>query len=71
MHEWLRREHVRRWWDGRLHPDLPRRRLSRLRRAGNTASIRAFEKAGFRRTGEFVDPEDGQLHAVVQLDRDA
>jgi aminoglycoside 6'-N-acetyltransferase len=37
----------------------------------NTASIRAFEKAGFRRAGEFVDPEDGQLHAVVRLDREA
>lgn len=37
----------------------------------NTASLRAFEKAGFRRTGEFVDPEDGQLHAVVRLDREA
>jgi RimJ/RimL family protein N-acetyltransferase len=37
----------------------------------NTASIRAFEKAGFRRVGEFVDAEDGQLHAVVRLDREA
>ena len=37
----------------------------------NTASIRAFEKAGFRRAGEFVDPGDGQLHAVVRLDREA
>ena len=37
----------------------------------NTASIRAFEKAGFRRVGEFVDPEDGQLHALVRLDREA
>jgi RimJ/RimL family protein N-acetyltransferase len=37
----------------------------------NTASIRAFEKAGFRRVGEFLDPEDGQLHALVRLERDA
>ena len=37
----------------------------------NTASLRVFEKAGFRRVGEFVDPEDGQLHAVVRRDREA
>jgi aminoglycoside 6'-N-acetyltransferase len=37
----------------------------------NTASIRAFEKAGFRRVGEFHDPGDGQLHALVRLDREA
>jgi aminoglycoside 6'-N-acetyltransferase len=37
----------------------------------NTASIRAFEKAGFRRVGQFFDPNDGQLHALVRLDREA
>jgi aminoglycoside 6'-N-acetyltransferase len=37
----------------------------------NTASLRAFEKAGFRRVGEVVEPEDCQLHAVVRLDREA
>jgi aminoglycoside 6'-N-acetyltransferase len=37
----------------------------------NTASLRAFEKAGFRRVGEFLEPEDGQLHALVRLDREA
>jgi aminoglycoside 6'-N-acetyltransferase len=37
----------------------------------NTASIRAFEKAGFRRVGEFVEPTDGRTHAVVRLDREA
>jgi aminoglycoside 6'-N-acetyltransferase len=37
----------------------------------NTASIRAFEKAGFRRVGEFLEPEDGELHAIVRLDREA
>jgi RimJ/RimL family protein N-acetyltransferase len=37
----------------------------------NAASIRAFEKAGFRRVGEVLEPEDGQLHAVVRLDREA
>jgi len=37
----------------------------------NAASIRAFEKAGFRRAGEFFDPNDNQLHALVRLDREA
>jgi aminoglycoside 6'-N-acetyltransferase len=37
----------------------------------NTASLRAFEKAGFRRVGEFLDPEDGRLHAIVRRDRAA
>jgi len=35
----------------------------------NTASVRAFEKAGFRAVREFVDPEDGQLHALVRRER--
>lgn len=35
----------------------------------NAASIRAFEKAGFRVVGEFVDPADGKLHALVRRDR--
>ena len=34
----------------------------------NAASIRAFEKAGFRRVGEFLEHEDGQLHALVRID---
>jgi RimJ/RimL family protein N-acetyltransferase len=37
--------------------------------ARNAASIRAFEKAGFRRVGEFLEPEDGQMHALVRLER--
>ncbi len=37
--------------------------------ARNTASIRAFEKAGFRAVREFVDPADGQTHALVRRDR--
>jgi aminoglycoside 6'-N-acetyltransferase len=37
----------------------------------NAASLRAFEKAGFRRVGEFLDPKDGPRHAVVRLDREA
>jgi aminoglycoside 6'-N-acetyltransferase len=37
----------------------------------NTASLRAFEKAGFRRVGEFLEPADGELHALVRLDREA
>jgi RimJ/RimL family protein N-acetyltransferase len=35
----------------------------------NVASIRAFEKAGFAVAKEFVDPEDGELHALVRRDR--
>ena len=35
----------------------------------NVASIRAFEKAGFRVVKEFVDPEDGERHALVRRDR--
>jgi RimJ/RimL family protein N-acetyltransferase len=37
----------------------------------NAASLRAFEKSGFRRVGEFLDPQDGQLHAIVRIDREA
>jgi aminoglycoside 6'-N-acetyltransferase len=33
----------------------------------NTASVRAFEKAGFRVVREFL--EDGQLHALVRRER--
>jgi len=36
----------------------------------NTASLRAFEKAGFRKVRELVDPEDGELHALVKRERD-
>jgi RimJ/RimL family protein N-acetyltransferase len=35
----------------------------------NEASLRAFARAGFRREREFRDPEDGELHALVRLDR--
>jgi len=35
----------------------------------NTASIRAFEKAGFRSVREFVDPTDGHVHVLVRRDR--
>jgi len=35
----------------------------------NTASLRAFEKAGFQAVREFVDPEDDELHALVRLER--
>ncbi len=37
--------------------------------ARNIASIRAFEKAGFRVVKEFVDPKDEQTHALVWRDR--
>jgi RimJ/RimL family protein N-acetyltransferase len=36
----------------------------------NLASLRAFEKAGFTRVSEFVDPEDGRLHALVRRERE-
>lgn len=35
----------------------------------NTASVRAFEKAGFRAVREFFDPSDGEMHALVRLER--
>jgi RimJ/RimL family protein N-acetyltransferase len=35
----------------------------------NLASIRAFEKVGFTPTTRFVDPEDGELHVLMRLDR--
>lgn len=35
----------------------------------NKASMRAFEKAGFRSVREFVDPSDGHVHALVRRDR--
>jgi RimJ/RimL family protein N-acetyltransferase len=35
----------------------------------NTASIRAFEKAGFRLVRRLVDPSDGTRHALVRRDR--
>jgi aminoglycoside 6'-N-acetyltransferase len=37
----------------------------------NAASIRAFEKAGFRRVGGFFDPSDAETHTLVRLDRHA
>jgi aminoglycoside 6'-N-acetyltransferase len=37
----------------------------------NTASLRAFEKAGFRRVRAFFDPTDGREHTLVRLDRPA
>jgi RimJ/RimL family protein N-acetyltransferase len=35
----------------------------------NTASLRAFEKAGFRRVRDFFDPTDGRQHTLVRVDR--
>lgn len=38
--------------------------------AANLASVRAFEKAGFRGVREFVEePGDGQAHVLVRRDR--
>jgi aminoglycoside 6'-N-acetyltransferase len=39
--------------------------------AENVASIRAFEKAGYRVVRELVDPSDGRPHALVRIDRDS
>lgn len=38
---------------------------------GNIASVRAFEKAGFRIISDHVDPADGLVHAVLRRDRPA
>jgi RimJ/RimL family protein N-acetyltransferase len=35
----------------------------------NIASLRAFEKAGFARVREFVDPSDARQHALMRRDR--
>jgi RimJ/RimL family protein N-acetyltransferase len=35
----------------------------------NTASVRAFEKAGFHRLFEFVDPDDGRPHVLLERRR--
>ena len=35
----------------------------------NIASVRAFEKAGFRMVRTFIDLQDGQTRAVVRRDR--
>ena len=35
----------------------------------NTASIRAFEKAGFRGIGQFRDPSDNQMHILLRRER--
>jgi RimJ/RimL family protein N-acetyltransferase len=37
--------------------------------AANVASVRAFEKAGFRVVKNFVDPSDGKTHALVQREK--
>lgn len=37
--------------------------------AENLGSLRAFEKAGFARVSEFVDPDDGRLHALVRREQ--
>jgi aminoglycoside 6'-N-acetyltransferase len=37
----------------------------------NLASIRAFEKAGFRAVSDVLDPADGEMHRLMRLDRGA
>lgn len=36
---------------------------------GNRRSLRAFEKAGFRRVRDVVDPQDGKTYALMRRDR--
>lgn len=36
----------------------------------NAASLRAFEKVGFHAERQFLDPSDGQMHALLRLDRE-
>lgn len=36
---------------------------------GNTASLRAFEKAGFRPVSTHIDPADGGEHVLMRRDR--
>jgi aminoglycoside 6'-N-acetyltransferase len=36
--------------------------------AANAASVRAFEKAGFRVVRELIDPTDNRPHALLRLD---
>ena len=35
----------------------------------NGASIRSFEKAGFGRVRDYHDPSDGQMHALLRIER--
>jgi RimJ/RimL family protein N-acetyltransferase len=35
----------------------------------NVPSLRAFEKAGFTAAKRFLDPDDGELHVLVKLER--
>lgn len=37
--------------------------------SANAASLRMFEKAGFRVVGEFIDSGDDRPHTIVRLDR--
>jgi RimJ/RimL family protein N-acetyltransferase len=37
--------------------------------ARNVASVRAFEKAGFRAERTFIDPSDDQAHVLMRRDR--
>jgi aminoglycoside 6'-N-acetyltransferase len=37
--------------------------------AENVASLRAFERVGFTRVRDFVDPTDGRVHTLVRVDR--
>jgi microsomal dipeptidase-like Zn-dependent dipeptidase len=75
VHEWHQRPHVIRWWTvRRTLEETEAHYLPTIEGTEPTehyfASLRAFEKAGFRAVREFVDPEDNELHALVRRERD-
>jgi aminoglycoside 6'-N-acetyltransferase len=37
--------------------------------ARNAVSLRAFEKAGFHKVNDFLDPNDGATHTLMRLER--
>jgi RimJ/RimL family protein N-acetyltransferase len=37
--------------------------------ARNAVSLRVFEKAGFHKVNDFLDPNDGATHTLMRLER--
>ncbi|HEY3962265.1 MAG TPA: hypothetical protein VGL84_07035 [Gaiellaceae bacterium] len=64
LHEWLQRPHVARVFTApgttACVADVD---------VDNSASLRAFAKAGFRPVGEIVDPQSGRPHTLLRRDR--
>ena len=77
VEEWLRREHVARWWRDDIRESLAEYRAARdvVTASGLVAAVeeesrrswRAFEKAGFRYVREVE--EDGLPHRLMRFDR--